>query len=120
VAIIVGSVHHASNAALRFVNACDGLLGGLLTIIHHYERHHFAPIVVLSCEANLSRQHFLSALDCIKLPILPIKPRHHDVVHALYWIALEQVLELYRLMQGTAHLKYRNLRLREVGSYDMS
>jgi len=89
VAIVVGSVHHASNAALRFVNARDSLLGGLFTIIHHYERHHSAFIVVLTSEANLSRQHFLSALDCIKLPILPVKPWHHDVVNALNWIALK-------------------------------
>lgn len=87
-AIVVGSVHHAGNAALRFVDARDGLLG-LFTIIHHYERHHSAFIVVLTSEANLSWQHFLSALDCIKLSILPVKPWHHDVVNALNLITLK-------------------------------
>ena len=86
--IVIRTVHHARNAALRFVNARDSLFRRF-TIIHHYERHHSPLIVVLASEANLPWQHFLSTLDCIKLSVLPVKPWYHDVINALNLMVLK-------------------------------
>lgn len=81
-AVVVGPVGDASDVAPTF-EKLNYTFKGVLPVVHHYKGHETGLFIVRASEENLARQHFLRALQGIKLTVLPVKSRYHYVVNTM-------------------------------------